>query len=189
MMTQSVGIWITAALVVACMMEQWAALLHGRFWHRSLWPLHASHHRKRRGHFEKNDILSALHAPIAIAFILYGCLGAPSILREVLFGVGIGMSIFGVAYLIFHDGFVHRRLPFSFLARVPLFARIRDAHRTHHATGREPYGFFLGPQELARARARRAAYATPPASRPSRLSQESECAVISAFDSRSRSHR
>jgi beta-carotene 3-hydroxylase len=152
MMTSS--IWIPVALAVAVAMEFWAALLHGRFWHGLLWPVHRSHHSKRRGRFEANDALSALHAPIAIAMILYGCVAAPSALREVLFGVGIGMTAFGVAYLVFHDGFVHGRLPVWWLGKVPLFARIRDAHRVHHGRGAAPYGFFLGPQELAAARAR-----------------------------------
>lgn len=147
-------IWIPVALAVAAAMELWAALLHGRFWHGMLWPVHRSHHTKRRGRFEANDALSALHAPIAIAMILYGCVAAPSALREILFGTGIGMTAFGVAYLVFHDGFVHGRLPVRWLAKVPLFARIRDAHRVHHGRGAAPYGFFLGPQELAAARAK-----------------------------------
>jgi len=156
-------IWIPTALLVAALMELWAALLHGRFWHGLLWPIHRSHHRKRRGRFEANDALSSLHAPIAVALILYGCMAAPGALREVAFGVGIGMTIFGVAYLVFHDGFVHGRLPLQFLARVPYFARIRDAHRVHHGRGRAaPYGFFLGPQELARARRASSPHATSP---------------------------
>jgi beta-carotene 3-hydroxylase len=150
----SAAIWIPVTLVVAAAMELWAGLLHGRFWHGMLWPIHRSHHSKRRGRFETNDALSALHAPIAIAMILYGCVAEPGVLREVLFGTGIGMTMFGVAYLIFHDGFVHGRLPLRWLGKVPLFARIRDAHRVHHGCGMAPYGFFLGPQELAAQRHR-----------------------------------
>lgn len=153
-MIPAAAIWIPVALAVAAAMELWAALLHGRFWHGVLWPVHRSHHTKRRGRFEANDALSALHAPIAIALILYGCVAAPGALREVSFGVGIGMTMFGLAYLVFHDGFVHGRLPVRWLGKVPLFARIRDAHRVHHGRGAAPYGFFLGPRELAAARAR-----------------------------------
>ena len=79
---------------------------------------------------------------------------APGPLREVVFGVGIGMTLFGVAYVVVHDGFVHGRLPLRWLGKVPLLARIRDAHRVHHGRGAAPYGFFLGPQELTAARAR-----------------------------------
>jgi beta-carotene 3-hydroxylase len=148
----SVAIWIAVAFPVAATMELWAALLHGRVWHGVLWGVHRSHHRRRAGHFESNDLLSALHAPIAIALILYGCLGEPGALREVAFGAGLGMTLFGLAYVLVHDGLVHGRLPVGFLARVGYFARIRDAHLTHHTRGgREPFGLFLGPRELARA--------------------------------------
>lgn len=142
-------VWIPVALAVAVVMELWAMLLHGRVWHSWLWRVHRSHHRKRRGTFEANDALSTLHAPIAIVAILYGCLAAPSMWREVVFGVGIGMTMFGVAYVVVHDGLVHGRLPVEVLARIPYFARVRDAHRLHHKKGaRGPYGLFLGPWEM-----------------------------------------
>ena len=96
----AIGIWIATALVVAASMELWAAFLHGRVWHHALWRVHRSHHSRRPGRFEANDILSSLHAPIAIAFILYGCMGAPGLLRDLAFGAGIGMTLFGVAYVI-----------------------------------------------------------------------------------------
>jgi beta-carotene 3-hydroxylase len=147
----SVAIWIAVALAVAAAMELWAAFLHGRVWHHSLWRVHRSHHVKRTGRFESNDILSSLHAPIAIALILYGCAGAPGVIRDLAFGAGIGMTLFGVAYVIVHDGLVHGRLPVAGLAKIPFFARIRAAHLEHHARGREPFGLFLGPREIARA--------------------------------------
>jgi beta-carotene 3-hydroxylase len=146
----SIAIWIVVALAAAAAMEGWAALLHGRVWHHALWGVHSSHHRRRRGLFESNDALSFLHAPIAITLILYGCLGAPGVLRDVAFGAGIGMTIFGFAYVIVHDGLVHGRLPVSKLARIPYFARVRDAHLVHHQKAGPPFGLFLGPLELAR---------------------------------------
>lgn len=146
----SVVVWLPLALAVAVFMELWAMLLHGRIWHSLLWKLHRSHHQKRRGVFERNDALSVLHAPIAIVLIIYGCEAAPSLFRECAFGVGIGMSMFGVAYLIVHDGLVHGRLPVEALAKIPYFAAVRDAHRLHHKKGaRGPYGLFLGPWEAA----------------------------------------
>jgi beta-carotene 3-hydroxylase len=142
-------IWAPVALVVAAAMEPWAMLLHGRVWHHRLWFIHRSHHRARRGRFEHNDALSALHAPMAIALILYGCAATPGALREVVFGAGVGMTLFGLAYVIVHDGLVHGRLPVGRLAKIPYFARVRDAHRIHHDRGgRAPFGLFLGPYEL-----------------------------------------
>jgi len=161
-------IWVAVALPVAAAMEPWAALLHGRVWHRWLWLVHRSHHTARRGRFEHNDALSFLHAPIAVALILWGCLGEPGVLREVAFGAGLGMTLFGVAYAIVHDGLVHGRLPVAALGRLRTFDRIRRAHQAHHRREHGgPYGLFLGPRELAReVAARRATRAPQRSARP-----------------------
>ncbi|AKT37313.1 sterol desaturase family protein [Chondromyces crocatus] len=149
-MLTSIAIWIGAALATALAMEAWAALLHGRIWHGALWFIHRSHHRRRKGAWELNDALSVLHAPIAIALILYGCLASPGVHRDLAFGVGIGMTLFGVAYVVVHDGLVHQRLPVAWLARVPYLARVREAHLVHHRTGAAPHGLFFGPWVAAR---------------------------------------
>ncbi|KYG07605.1 beta-carotene hydroxylase [Sorangium cellulosum] len=146
----TLAIWIATALAAFAIMEVWAALLHGRVWHHALWGIHRSHHTKRRGAFEQNDALAFLHAPIAAGLIIYGVDGAPGPLREAAFGFGLGMTAFGLAYVLVHDGLVHRRLPVSGLARIPYLARVRDAHRVHHSTGGPPFGLFLGPLVLAR---------------------------------------
>lgn len=155
---------VAVALAVAAAMEPWARLLHGRVWHHRLWSVHRSHHTRRRGRFEKNDALSALHAPIAAALVMLGC-NMHGVAAAALVGAGAGMTAFGLAYVVVHDGLVHGRLPVAFLARVPYLRRVRDAHAVHHARGRAPYGLFLGPRELARERALRSSpRATPHAS-------------------------
>ena len=146
-------IWLPVALVVAVLMDAWAALLHGVVWHGSLWRVHRSHHAPRAGKWEANDALSLLHAPIAIALILYGCIATPSVGREIAYGVGLGMTAFGVAYTVVHDGLVHGRLPVAWLGRFAPLAAVVRAHQEHHKGrhGGAPYGLFLGPWELSRA--------------------------------------
>jgi beta-carotene 3-hydroxylase len=146
-------VWLPAAAVVVVAMEVWAGFVHQRVWHAALWPTHRSHHQKRRGALEFNDALSISHAPVAIALLLYGCRAAPSLAREMVFGCGLGMSVFGFAYLVVHDGLVHRRFPAQGLLRIPILgsylAAVVQAHRIHHA-GRAhavPFRFFLGPWE------------------------------------------
>lgn len=151
--------WMAASitgLVFFLAMEPWARLLHGKIWHGPLIGIHRSHHTRRVGRFEKNDWLSGLHAPIATALIMVGC-NVEGALGGAMFGAGVGMTLFGLSYVLVHDGLVHGRLPVGFLARVPWLRRVRDAHRVHHAHGGAPYGLFLGPRELMRARAARAA--------------------------------
>ncbi len=147
-------IWGPLIPLTAYGMEHWARLLHGRVWHRWMWKLHRSHHGPRRGRFEANDLLSSSHSLLAIALIVYGFEGAPGLLREAAFGVGVGMTVFGLAYLAVHDGFVHGRLPLGWLERFAYFRRVREAHKAHHSRPHAaPFGFFLGPQELAGERA------------------------------------
>lgn len=142
-------VFVPVALVVAFAMELWADLLHGKIWHGILWVIHRTHHRKNTGRWETNDFLSVLHAPIAIALILYGCRGAESVWREVLFGVGVGMTVFGISYLVVHDGLVHGRLPVAGLARFGYMRDVVAAHRFHHTKNGAPYGLFLGPFHAA----------------------------------------
>jgi len=147
------AVWLPVAALVAVAMDFWAAFLHGRVWHTWLYPVHRSHHVPRQGTFERNDALSCLHAPLAIALIVYGCQSDAGVTREVAFGVGIGMTAFGLSYLVVHDGLVHGRLPVGFLLRSRYLRGVVRAHRVHHAgTARgTPYGLFFGRWELARA--------------------------------------
>lgn len=157
---------VVAALVVAALMDGWAALLHGVIWHGPLYFLHESHHTPRRGWFERNDVLSLLHAPIAIALVVYGSEHVASTRGRIALGAGIGMTAFGLGYVLVHDGLVHKRLPVAFLARIPGLGAVARAHRVHHtgARGGAPYGLFSGPLEmwLRQRLARTHAPPTPP---------------------------
>lgn len=139
---------LASAVVAAVLMELWAAFLHGRVWHGVLWRIHRTHHRRRLGRFELNDWLSALHAPPAIALMAWGTYGTPGFWTHAAFGFGAGMTAFGAAYLLVHDGLVHGRLPVGFLARVPWLRKVAEAHKVHHVANGAPFGLFLGPQEL-----------------------------------------
>lgn len=149
---EKVLVWGVTGAGTAVLMEPWAAWVHGRVWHGLLWPVHRSHHTTREGTWEANDVLALTHVPVAIGLILYGCLATPGLFRESLFGVGLGMTAFGLAYTVVHDGLVHGRLPVAWLSRWRYFERVRRAHRVHHLTGGAPHGLFLGPWRLRRRR-------------------------------------
>lgn len=140
-------IWIPTTLVVALLMEPWSRVVHNHIWHGFLWRVHRSHHRLQPG-WEANDIFGILHAIPAAAMIVWGTLG-PTIFRQVVFGIGLGMTFFGLSYMLVHDGYIHGRLPMGFLDRFAWMRRIKHAHGVHHQTNRAPYGLFLGPQEIA----------------------------------------
>ena len=64
-------------------------------------------------------------------------------------GFTIGVSAFGTAYMVVHDGVVHSRFPTFGLERVGWIQEVAEAHRAHHKGKMGvPYGLFLGPHEL-----------------------------------------
>jgi beta-carotene 3-hydroxylase len=144
-------VWISVAALVAVLMEPWAAFVHRAVWHGPLWGVHESHHVEREGWFELNDIFAAMHALPAMAMIIVACEWGDHLAANVLFGMGIGMTVFGMSYALIHDGLIHERLPVGFLLRSRWLRRIRGAHRRHHTNGGYPFGLFWGPSELQKA--------------------------------------
>ncbi|CAM6122595.1 unnamed protein product [Calypogeia fissa] len=137
------------AVGAAIGMEFWARWAHKALWHASLWNMHESHHRPRDGPFETNDVFAIINAVPAISLMLYGFLNK-GIVPGLCFGAGLGITMFGIAYMFVHDGLVHRRFPVGPIAGVPYLQKVAAAHQLHHADMFEgvPYGLFLGPQEL-----------------------------------------
>lgn len=130
-------------------MEYWARWAHRALWHASLWHMHESHHRPRDGAFELNDVFAIINAAPAIALLSYGFFNR-GIVPGLCFGAGLGITVFGMAYMFVHDGLVHRRFPVGPIAKVPYLRRVAAAHQLHHSDKFHgvPYGLFLGPQEL-----------------------------------------
>eukprot|EP00268_Persea_americana_P005642 TRINITY_DN1190_c1_g1_i2.p1 TRINITY_DN1190_c1_g1~~TRINITY_DN1190_c1_g1_i2.p1 ORF type:complete len:347 (+),score=22.32 TRINITY_DN1190_c1_g1_i2:106-1041(+) len=130
-------------------MEFWARWAHRALWHASLWHMHESHHRPREGPFELNDVFAIINAVPAIALLSYGFFNK-GLVPGLCFGAGLGITVFGMAYMFVHDGLVHRRFPVGPIANVPYFRCVAAAHQIHHSDkfNGVPYGLFLGPDEL-----------------------------------------
>ncbi|GBF98825.1 beta-carotene hydroxylase [Raphidocelis subcapitata] len=143
----------TLALVAGGMfgMEMWARWAHKALWHdfEPGWAWHKSHHEPRVGPFETNDIYAVINAVPAMGLCLYGFL-TPTLLGSLSFGAGLGITLFGWAYVFVHDGLVHRRFPTGPIADLPYMRRVMVAHKVHHSEryGGVPFGLFFGPQEL-----------------------------------------
>ena len=56
---------------------------------------------------QANDLFAIMNAVPAIALILYGFL-TPNMTGSLCFGAGLGITLFGIAYMFVHDGLVHR---------------------------------------------------------------------------------
>ncbi|GMY30396.1 beta-carotene 3-hydroxylase 2, chloroplastic-like isoform X1 [Fagus crenata] len=130
-------------------MEFWARWAHRALWHASLWSMHQSHHRPRDGPFELNDVFAIINAVPAIALISYG-FSNQGLVPGLCLGIGLGITMYGMAYMFVHDGLVHRRFPVGPIADVPYLQRVASAHQLHHSDKFDgvPYGLFLGPKEL-----------------------------------------
>lgn len=130
-------------------MELWARWAHRELWHASLWHMHKSHHRPREGPFEVNDVFAIINVVPAIALLSYGFFNT-GLFPGLCFGAGLGITVFGMAYMFVHDGLVHRRFPVGPIEKVPYFRKIAAAHQLHHSDkfNGVPYGLFLGHKEL-----------------------------------------
>ncbi|XP_011627679.1 beta-carotene hydroxylase 2, chloroplastic isoform X1 [Amborella trichopoda] len=137
------------ALGAAVGMEHWARWAHRALWHSSLWHMHESHHRPREGPFELNDVFAIINSVPAMSLMAFGFFNK-GLLPGLCFGAGLGITIFGMAYMFVHDGLVHRRFPVGPIENVPYLKKVAAAHQLHHADNFNgvPYGLFLGPKEL-----------------------------------------
>ena len=119
-------------------------------WNRPIWLLHESHHLPREGAFEANDIFAIANGVPAFALCAYGFL-TPGLFGGLCFGAGLGITLFGIAYMYVHDGMVHKRFPTGPLGKLPFLRKIAAGHTIHHTEAFEgvPWGLFLSTQELA----------------------------------------
>ncbi|XP_024011971.1 beta-carotene 3-hydroxylase 2, chloroplastic [Eutrema salsugineum] len=130
-------------------MEFWARWAHRALWHASLWNMHESHHKPREGAFELNDVFAIINAVPAISLLNYGFFNK-GLVPGLCFGAGLGITVFGIAYMFVHDGLVHKRFPVGPIANVPYLRKVAAAHQLHHTDKFKgiPYGLFLGPKEV-----------------------------------------
>lgn len=142
------GLVSTALFSVA--MEYYARHAHKHWWHGdALWWVHVSHHTPGKAAFENNDAFGVLNAAVVVPIMFFTWHAPPSYFCSLVFGACTGISAFGTAYIVVHDGIHHRRFWTGPLDGVACLRAIADAHKQHHTKEHtEPFGLFLGPQEL-----------------------------------------
>ena len=126
----------TAMFLTVLLMEPVAHLLHRYLWHGLLWFIHKSHHAEHTELFEWNDIFALFYAVVSICCIFLG-------VSDYTRGIGWGIVLFGVAYMIVHDGYIHGRFSCSFLGRFRYFRKLKAQHILHHRRdNHNPFGLF-----------------------------------------------
>lgn len=110
-------------------MECVAWLAHKYLMHGSLWILHQDHHQRDDGDFfEKNDYFFIIFAIPGIICLLLGLRGG----FNPLFWVGTGITLYGLAYFVVHDIFIHQRFKMFRNTNSAYLRAIRRAHKMHH---------------------------------------------------------
>ena len=141
------------AAVSFVLMEPVTYAVHRWVMHGPGLTLHHSHHRPPLGRLEANDLFPVAFASLVGVALAIG-FNVPG--YEWLIPVGTGVTLYGLAYGLVHDGVVHARLPAVRRLSHPYLRSLADAHRVHHRFGGEPYGMLV-PFVPARLRSRAAA--------------------------------
>jgi len=127
------------ALVAFAVMEPVTYLTHRFVMHGFAIGWHRSHHRRRPGRFERNDLFPVMFAGLSTVAVAAG-FNVPAL--GALVPVVAGVAAYGAAYLFVHDLYIHRRLA-RFTMRWRVLDRLAAAHELHHRFGGEPYGMLL----------------------------------------------
>lgn len=119
-------------------MEALSWAMHKYLFHGPLWFIHKTHHQQKHSWFELNDVFSIIFGALAIYLMWIG--------RQTFsywFWIGVGISVYGIIYFIFHDWFIHNRVK-AFRSSNRYLLGIRRAHKIHHKSlGKQAEEFGL----------------------------------------------
>ncbi len=137
-----IAISIILAVAAFFFMEFVAWFSHKYIMHGFLWVLHKDHHIRDGRKFEWNDLFAVIFAIPSILFIYFGVVDSNSY----FLGLGIGILLYGLAYFLFHDVYVHQRIPIlKNLSNRYLRATVK-AHLEHHTPhAHYNFGFLIAP--------------------------------------------
>lgn len=122
-------LYITIVLVTFCLMECITWLTHKYIMHGLFWNLHEDHHNKSEHFFEKNDYFFVMFAIISITFFSIGNYVDGF---RFMFYIGVGITLYGIAYFMVHDVFIHQRFKWFSKTNNIYFRALRKAHKIHH---------------------------------------------------------
>jgi len=137
----NVLLYMGIIIFFACFMEFVAWLTHKYVMHGFLWVLHEDHHRPRRLGFQKNDLFAVFFSGIAILLFLLGDVTGQFFITA----MAIGVTLYGIGYVLFHDIMFHRRIKgIRLRANTNYLKRIVNAHAYHHQNSEKSKGAAFG---------------------------------------------
>lgn len=123
-------------------MEFVAWFSHKYVMHGFMWFFHRDHHIRDGRKIEWNDIFALIFATPSIILIYMGVVNPD----HIMLSLGVGVALYGFAYFMFHDVYVHQRVPLlkNFSNRY-LRATVK-AHLDHHKPNAKfNFGFLIAP--------------------------------------------
>lgn len=121
---------------------------HKYIMHGILWSWHKSHHSVHNHALEKNDLFAVVFSVPSIAMFYYFSMVQYS---PYMLAVALGIFLYGLFYLIFHDVIVHQRLRWRPKRKSRYLQRMINAHYIHHnkhtKDGCEAFGFLYAPRK------------------------------------------
>ena len=121
---------------------------HKYVMHGFLWIWHRSHHSVHGHTLERNDWFFVVFSLPSIGLFYFG---ARAHYNPYLVACGLGIALYGIFYLIFHDIIVHQRIKWTPAKRSPYLQRMIHAHYVHHSKhardGCEAFGFLYAPKK------------------------------------------
>ena len=109
-------------------MEGIAWFSHKYVMHKLMWYFHQDHHKPYEHFFQKNDVFFLLFAIPSWLGIMLGLM-----YKHYLFvWAGFGIMLYGFAYFLVHDVFIHQRFKWFGNSTSPYLLAIRKAHKMHH---------------------------------------------------------
>ena len=121
---------IGITLLTFLTMEGITWLTHKYVMHGFLWVLHDDHHNKNQENFfERNDAFFIIFAGLAMTIFAAGTFNEP---WRFLIYVGMGITLYGLAYFMVHDILIHQRFKLFSRTNNFYFRALRKAHKIHH---------------------------------------------------------
>ena len=121
-------------------MEFAAWATHKYLMHGPLWFLHEDHHVLTGKPLQKNDSFALIFALPSASGFIFGSIYQ----NDILFFSGLGILLYGIAYLFVHDIFIHRRIKIFTKPKNSYLRAVLYEHRKHHANEQKENGEFFG---------------------------------------------
>lgn len=125
---------ISLIIIAFIAMELIAWLLHKYVMHKFLWYFHSDHHIPHAKKYERNDFFGLIFGIPSWLLIMFGIMGG----NDFRLYLGIGITLYGVCYILIHDGLIHQRIKIFTNTNNRWLLALKKGHLAHHIHDSDP---------------------------------------------------